>query len=352
MRTAQKTIHKKTVRVIDKEPGMDFGREFTLLWKDYRKALARCCARLSPKSLHRLRIALRRLSVALELCQAASPAVETSVSVGCIRKQLKKLGPLRDIHTQLEHVNKYREMWPVLRRYKKALLTERKSGRGKLERFLCGLKTRKVKTLIHKAWTACVLAGHKSTAARDAELAPARRYLRTLWMEIRRRIKSMDAGRLASLHHLRVAIKRMRYTGEFLKPVLNETEKKALRQLEAWQMRLGRIQDMRILLASMKEWLKDQPASIKTEFKVPCRELKRRLSRRSVHLADKMSRTSLRLKVCGRWADGEKGGGRPLRTQSIRAITPSVYRHENGFALFVKHQKKRSTHELISFATR
>jgi CHAD domain-containing protein len=349
MRTAQKTIHKKTVRVIAKEPGMDFDRDFTLLWEDYRKALARCCARLSPKSLHRLRIALRRLSVALELCQAAYPTLETSASVRCIRKQLKKFGSLRDIHTQLEHVNKYREMWPVLRRYKKALLTERKSRRGKLERFLSGLKSRKVKTLIHKAWRPSALAGHESADARDAELAPARRHLRALWMETRRRIKSMDAGRLASLHHLRVAIKRVRYTGEFLKPVLNETEKKALRQLEAWQMQLGRIQDMRILLASMKKWLKDQPASIKAEFKIPCRELKRRLRSRSVYLADKMSRTSLRLKVCGRWAGGEKGGGQP---QSIAAIPPDVCRHEDGFALFVKHQKNRSTHELVSFAPR
>lgn len=334
MRTAKKTCQRGTVRVIDEEPEMDFSREFTFLWEDYRNAVAFCRKKLSPKSLHRLRIALRKLSVALELCRAAYPAQEAGASVRCIKKQLKKLGPLRDIHTQLEDVEKHEEEWPALGRYGKMLEAERKPAGRRLGRFLCKLKLRKIKILVCSAWNPAIEANPKAGTAQGRALAPVRHYLNTLWGETRRRLSAMDARQLASLHHLRMAIKRLRYTSELLKPLLNPREKQTIRQLAAWQMQLGRVQDRHIMLVSLQKWLKGQSAAIQTEFKVPCRELKRRLNKRAAFLADKMRRVPPGLKTGRRGARRNMQETRPRHAQSMGMSATAVDRRENGFVLF------------------
>jgi CHAD domain-containing protein len=294
MRTTNISFHEESVRVLDEEPGKDIAREFAPVWEHYRKASKRCRDKLSPKSLHRLRLALRRLVVVLEFCQADGPSQETAECVRSLKNQIKKFGALRDIHTQLAHVKKFQRTRPCLRRYKKALQVERKTGRRKLARFLCGQKDNKVKALVFRVWSSWVSKSGKRIVTGNAVRGLARRRLRVLMSEVLQRIEAAKSGELESLHRLRVAIKRLRYTWEFLKPVIDGMDEQAVRQLMAWQVQLGRVQDLRIFFASLKEWLKAQPKPVKEQFKEPCRELERRLTSRAVYLADKMSSTPLR----------------------------------------------------------
>lgn len=242
----------------------------------------------------------------LEFCQADCPSHEIDVCVRSLKKQIKKLGALRDIHTQLAHVKKFQRTRPCLRGYKKALQVKRKSGHRKLARFLCGQKDNKVKTLVFRTWSFWVSKSGKRIVTDSGVRGLARARLQALGSEVLRRIEAAKSGELVSLHRLRVAIKPLRYTWEFLKPVINGMDEQALHQLMAWQVQLGRIQDLRIFFASLKEWLEEQPKPVKDQFKEPCRELKRRLTARAVYLADKMSRTPLR------WsADGSMERERP-----------------------------------------
>lgn len=261
------------------------------MWEHYRKASKRCRDKLSPKSLHRLRLAARKLVVVLEFCQDDGPSQETDECVRSLKKKNKKLGALRDIHTQLAHVKKLQRARPCLRRYKKALQAEEKSERKKLARFLRGQKANRVEASIFRTWSSWVSKNGKRIGTGNAVRELARRRLRAVMSEVLRRLEAAKSGEFESLHRLRVAIKRLRYTWEFLKPVINGVDEQAVRQLIAWQVQLGRVQDLRIFFVSLKEWLKEQSKPVKIQFKEPCRELKRRLTARAVYLADKMSRT-------------------------------------------------------------
>jgi CHAD domain-containing protein len=72
--------------------------------RDYRRELANCRRRLSRRSTHELRIAIRRLLVALRLIGVAQ---KEPPGVGALlRLQLKALGEVRDTQVQLQLVKK------------------------------------------------------------------------------------------------------------------------------------------------------------------------------------------------------------------------------------------------------
>lgn len=320
MRTATYSLREDAARAIAENPGMDLDLEFGRLWHHYRKALMRCRRKASPKPLHRLRLALRKLVVALGFCQTAHPSRETAEIAQSFKKQLKRLGALRDIHTQIASVTRCQETWPCMSRYGKVLRARQKQRRRKLALYLCGLNIKKVKTLLVKGWMPCLSTLQNASSTSGSDIEKAWDHLRSLRLEFQRRVGTLDGGDAGSLHRLRVAIKHLRYALEFLHPVLNLKEEAALHQLTAWQMQLGRVQDMSVLLDDLKEWLMDQRESVRKVFRNPCRHLSRRLVARAHHMADKIRRTPLRWKDDAPLSGGEcvRGNGR------IRRCRPTV----------------------------
>lgn len=217
-------------------------------------------------------------------------------------------------------------MWPCMGRYGKFLRAKQKTGRRKLARSLGKLHIKKIKSRLYKGWKPCLATLQKASSVSGEDLEKAWDHLRGLRAKCQRRIETLDVGNPGSLHRLRVAIKHLRYALEFLQPVPNLKEEAALHQLTAWQMQLGRVQDLRVLVDDLNDWLLDQRNSVRMVFKNPCRELTRRLSSRALHVAGKISRTPLR------WTDDSRlsreetargdGGNQRSRLRSKPVVNP------------------------------
>src|SRR5262245_57198542 len=81
-------------------PGPWFAQAVRDRWKSYSERLAECRQEPSMESVHQVRVATRRLASQLILLGCIAPGRRTRKARRMLKRQLKALGPLRDVHIQ------------------------------------------------------------------------------------------------------------------------------------------------------------------------------------------------------------------------------------------------------------
>lgn len=215
----------------------------------YRKRLSRCQEKFSERAVHELRIETRRILALLDLLEALRFPESLKKLRKTFKRRLDAFDDLRDTHVQLVLLKPMWADFPEARELKHHLCKceeqlvsnlsrEIKTTRsGSLNRELKDIE----KLLRHSG---DVPANGRSRGLAQMVLGAAFRRV----IVLRRQIKRNNS---ATIHQMRIAFKRFRYTAELLQPFLPHFTKERLARMKDFQGVAGEIQDTSVLLARL-----------------------------------------------------------------------------------------------------
>ncbi len=213
-------------------------------WRKLRKEWDRTRRKYSEDAVHDLRIASRRLLAVLETLLDVGKDSEIQDCRRRVKKLLDGLSPLRDLHVQRSNVSTLAHRFPQLESFEKSLAD--KEDRT----------ARKVKKLLKRSPK---LGGAVARARRHARKqidkeailkVIDRRYRQVLTLASR-----IDPSNSATIHQMRLAFKKFRYTCEVAQPIIEkDVDSDRLKQFHEFQTMMGNIQDLEVLSARLSKW--------------------------------------------------------------------------------------------------
>lgn len=230
---------KAATRAIPKEPRID-ATLARLLQETASRLRSAANGKLSAKSLHQLRISIRRAEAALSLCRRAVPRPPQRWLKRRLTKVRRVCNPSRDLDVLRDRLDKA-DVWPS-GRLRRTLQRKRQDRRQRIVKIVRQMlrhdeferesklfvkQVRKLQRSSNMPW----LIGQE------------------LFRELHRFVSRMPARRPADgdLHRLRITSKRLRYAAELvceLWPAVDLTE--IIEMLHSLQDRLGAIRDLRV----------------------------------------------------------------------------------------------------------
>jgi len=245
-------------------------------WRRYRQRLKRCQRKFSEGSVHDSRIETRRLLATFEVLTAFIPARELKKARHGLKEHLDALDTLRDAQVQLAAVKPMRRTFPAAKAFH-AWLRERESGfireaRHAVKQF----KTRRLGKRI--AALEGELRCQRKRTAPEAAFFIAQDTIRLAFARAVRLCRRVRAADIQTIHRTRIAFKRFRYMVEALSPLLPAVTDKHLQAMHDHQSMMGEIQDLKVLLAALDEFIESEhnaPASqpLRAEFVRRCEQL-------------------------------------------------------------------------------
>jgi CHAD domain-containing protein len=221
--------------------------------RKYRKSLDRCRKTFSQDSVHQLRVETRRLLAFLSLLEPLLHAQCLREVKRHLRKLFKNSARLRDTQVQLLRQagtgGDFPEVAPFhqsLRRREKRLTRRlkriiRDRARPELGRSMTALKKvmRRLLTegVIEEQHRAVLLGGIDQAFSRVVALH-----------------RQIHANHPVTIHRLRIAFKKFRYRVESMQPLLPGISSRRLRDMHAFQTRMGEIQDAEVLLRALDKY--------------------------------------------------------------------------------------------------
>ena len=218
-------------------------------------------------SLRKYRVAMRRLRAAMRLFREAYPARRLKPLREGLGELAREVGAVRDLDVRIAdldgwaeagidtaaHVAPLRDAWVAQRREGAAAL-EHRLGTKRHRRLLQGLAEHVTTT--EPAAGAVGAAGARTVRDRVASSA---------WLayeRLRAIAPDVDGAPLETLHAIRIEAKRLRYTLEFLGPVMGVQRDWLLARLVALQDHLGRLNDAALNVAAIRAFLADAAATL------------------------------------------------------------------------------------------
>ena len=222
-------------------------------WQSYREQLRQCQERFSEEAVHELRVATRRLLAQLTLLSCVAPSAALEKARRTLKRRLATLGGLRDARVQRLFIEQKLVSFPELvllrgwlQRRERRLA---KSAAEKVNHF----KTRKL-----ERWIAAMIGDLTAIARRSrgqSQLASAvLRAAAEAFAEAVERRRAIDLADLRTIHQTRVAFKRFRYMLESLSPGITGLSRRQLRALAYYQRKMGIIQDLEVMQASVARY--------------------------------------------------------------------------------------------------
>jgi CHAD domain-containing protein len=212
----------------------------------YRKRLARCQKKFSEHAVHALRTETRRILALLDLLEALRFGEPFTKLRKTFKKRLDAFDDLRDTHVQRVLLKPMWAKFPEAKDFKKHLRKCEKRLECEMSH---DIKTAKRGPLnrclkdIEKCLRRCATnppAG-ESASRSESLLGGAYRRVLVLRRQIRRSVPK-------TIHRMRVAFKRFRYTAELLQPFLPNFTPQLLERMKDFQDAAGKIQDVAVLL--------------------------------------------------------------------------------------------------------
>ncbi len=215
-------------------------------WEKFLAQLRRNRRRCTEPAIHDLRVATRRMIATLDVAGAVLPGGTPQDVRRKLKRLLKGFNELRDLHIQLLHFQALRVKFPVLQPFLVALRLRERQLVREAALTIAGMKTRAMEQEFARAAESLtqVTTGPEAEQASRAALfgALAAAFVRAAGLR-----KRVVPGDPASIHALRVAFKKFRYTVEVLAPLLPGFGKKQFKAMNIYQTRMGEIQDLQVV---------------------------------------------------------------------------------------------------------
>jgi len=222
-------------------------------------------------ALKRYRVATRRLRAALRVFRDSYARREIKPIRDGLSELADALGAVRDLDVRLEEVDRWgsaagEETEVALARLRRSLAAQRRAAAATLARKLDGRAHRRLMVNLISFVTAVepevsVHAGPPDRAAQD-------RAASSVWAayeQVRAYASMVRWADLPRLHSLRIDAKRLRYTLEFLGPLLGREKDALVERLVALQDHLGALNDATLAVTAIRAFLGEQHASLTPE---------------------------------------------------------------------------------------
>jgi CHAD domain-containing protein len=247
-------------------------------WTEVSSAWRKTKRSLNPKSVHDLRVTIRRLSASLSVLHSIIDDDRIVEVQRQFKKVQKRLGPLRDVQVQIASTKRWRRPASI-RRFGNSLERFEKREGKRVLKILTGRRRKKLRRLLHRTETrtGSVLMNTSPALVFDKVSAAARTRLE----ELQKARAQLIASDPSSLHELRISAKKLRYLLESSEPLLGPVSKEQQQLLRNYQSELGAIRDMQVLEGKLREWAQGQDEGISRTVERRCRSLSQRRASRT-----------------------------------------------------------------------
>jgi CHAD domain-containing protein len=228
-------------------------------WRTFHQALKRCRQKFSTRAVHECRVEARRLLSNLDLIQSLAPQERFRKGRRPIRKCLKLLQPLRDVQVQ-ENLARQSAIasFPLIRL---ELAKQRRRYRKKAVRGIKSLEVQRARDLSEKMEE---LLYHERAMAEEAAIRQGLlKRLTGLYRTVIELRRDIDPGNVETIHRVRVAFKKFRYTIEPVRGLLKEFSSASMQDIKSLQEALGSLQDTDVYLRWLDKWIRKRPAMIR-----------------------------------------------------------------------------------------
>lgn len=229
---------------------------FESLWQKHTKRLSRCQQTASEDAVHKLRISCRRLLALIQLLQALAPQPALRKLRKHLKAQLNSFDELRDTQVMLLKVADSLDTLPDLAAYHRYLQLNEQRLLAQTPAILQSLNGAELQPLMDKAWQEMREAFGKNALTPRILAAIDTSYLTSL-----ARYRSIDPANPATLHHLRISVKKLRYMLAASQELIPDLPADHLERIQIYLTRLGEIQNSCVLLDSLNRFFGHQPPS-------------------------------------------------------------------------------------------
>lgn len=209
-------------------------------WKKFRSELKLCREEFSEEAVHDLRVATRRLLALFDLLRSIVPHNRIQKIRRELKDQLDDLDDLRDTQVLLADVSENVQEQAELKVFQEHLLKEEKNLMRRTRKLVRGREYKNLNKRVEKVQT---LAGELSEETLSLQMITA---ADESFARVIQAYTAMDSENVASIHKLRIAFKRFRYTVEVVRPLLPNFPPENFERMHDYQSRMGDIQDMEV----------------------------------------------------------------------------------------------------------
>ncbi len=224
--------------------------------KTYKKRLQRCRRKMGVENVHKLRIGIRRLLALIALFQHLAPQTGLHKLQRRLKRQLDDLDELRDIQVMQETLANEMPALVELEPFLQYLQARQQSVLTQVAKRIAASARRKIHRKINQAGQSVqsALAGSDFEAGLIAGID-------ALYQTVLQRYQRVDPASASSIHNLRIALKKLRYTLLLTQALIPPLPEQYIQRLQAHLSCMGEIQNSTVLQACIQDFFQGKPPS-------------------------------------------------------------------------------------------
>lgn len=227
-------------------------------WQKFRAELKTCRDEFSEEAVHDLRVATRRLLALFDVLRTLNPHQRIQKIRRELKDQLNELDDLHDTQVLLADASEFVHELPELHIFQEYLQREEKLHLRHTRKLVKSRKAGGLAKRIEKV--RMMIEPLPDESLREQTLAAAdERFARVL-----QTYAAMDTENIPSIHKLRVAFKKFRYTVEIVHPLVETFPAENFERMHNYQSMMGDIQDLEVASQHLTEF-KDTASSPRLE---------------------------------------------------------------------------------------
>ncbi len=222
------------------------------LWCKYRKRLKTCRQDVSEDNVHELRISTRRLLALIELLRTLHPQATLGKLRKTLKHQLDGFDELRDTQVMLLEIANSMQLLPELAPFLSYLQQRERQLLQETGPHIASLRQGWLRRKIQKAGR-CFKTRTAKTDLNTAVLNAIDKVYATAL----ERYLAIAADDLASIHHLRIPLKKLRYMLASVRSMIPDLPENHSHYLQNYLTRMGDIQNSAVLIRALEFFFVD-----------------------------------------------------------------------------------------------
>jgi CHAD domain-containing protein len=220
--------------------------------------LARVRRRPSEPGVHDLRVATRRLIAVLDLVSDVVAVPSLLRRRKALRKFLKGCNLLRDAHIRQMALARLRPGYAAIGMVLRQMKTQESVLLRDMGRNTRAFDAASVQAAVVEAEEALLKLGMNAALESSSRMILMGSVAKAFARVVRRK-ELLNASDPATVHQLRVAFKKLRYSLEILSPLLPWVTSDLRSQMNAYQTSMGKVQDTAVVLESIAAFERTHP---------------------------------------------------------------------------------------------
>ncbi len=229
--------------------GQDFVEALDARWDNYRRQFKAVRQEITEDSIHDLRVAARRLQSFLRVLRELDRHGHTKKIWRFLQQQLDQLNGLRDAQVMLQEAGERMQSLPQLSRFRDYLQDRSDELTSAARKQIRAVKPSDLKRQVTRI--------RKVTRKHAGDEQLPENLLRAVdnaHAKATEAFGHLNATDPATIHHVRIAFKKFRYTVEIIQPLLEDYPEKYLDRMHEYQEAMGCVRDTNLFLSTLVDF--------------------------------------------------------------------------------------------------